>query len=67
MLRERKRQSDYGEYVATILWSIGRLLGGEEYPMPSYSDFVHPAQKDTRTACQIIGGLIEKLNAGGGG
>ena len=65
MMRERKRRMDYEEYTATILWSIGRVLGGEQYPMPSYHDFTHPEQVDTRAGKEIIDGLISKLRAGG--
>ena len=62
MLRERKRQADNTEYIATILWSIGRSIGGKDYPFPTYSEFMRPTPSDSRTTEQIIGGLLDKLD-----
>ena len=60
MRYEAERQRDT-EYMATILWTIGRMLGGEEYPMLSYGDMVHPQPKDTRNAEEIVGGILSRL------
>lgn len=64
MLRaENERRTDV-EYIATVLWSIGRIVGGAEYPMPSYDDFKHPKPQDNRTKEQIVENLITKLKGG---
>lgn len=65
MLRWHETRRHDVEYMATILWSIGRLIGGSEYPMPSYDDFIHPKPVDSRNTGQIITGLIERLQQGG--
>jgi len=65
MMYERRRIQSYEEYTATILWSIGRMIGGKEYPMPSYNDFLHPKPVDNRTTDDIVNGLINKLQQGG--
>ena len=65
-MRASFEQSRDTEYIATILWSIGRLLGGDDYPMPSYDDFRHPKPVDIRTKEQIVDNLINKLLQGGG-
>ena len=64
MLRYEAEQSRDVEYIATILWSIGRLVGGAEYPMPSYEDVKKPKQSDTRTKQEIVDNLIMKLKGG---
>lgn len=61
---EQDKQRDT-EYIATVLWSIGKLLGGNDYPMPEYSEFVNPKPADNRTTEQITAGLIEKLQGKG--
>lgn len=50
--------------MASILWSIGRIIGGEEYPFPEYTEYMNPELKDDRTADDIISGIVDKLNAG---
>ena len=55
------------EYIATVLWSIGRMLGREEYTIPAYHDYKHPVPQDNRSAQAIMNGLQEKLRKGGAG
>ena len=59
-----ERQQRDTEYIATILWSIGRIVGGETYPMPTYGDFIRPKPNDNRNTEQIVSGLIDKLGKG---
>ena len=66
MLQEEEHQEAWKEYTATILWSIGKMIGRDEYPMPSYEEFMHPTATDTRTGQDIIGGLVDKLLDKGG-
>lgn len=64
MLRyEQEREKDT-EYIATILWSIGRLVGGNDYPMPSYEEVKRPKKNDIRTKKEIVSDLITKLKGG---
>ena len=60
-MREESRNDIKTEYFATVLWSIGRLVGGEEYPIPTWDEMLHPKPKDTRSTAAIVGGLIQKL------
>lgn len=60
--QERRRDT---EYMATILWSIGRILGSEDYPLPNYHDFINPKMEDRRDGQTIVNSLIEKLREGG--
>lgn len=64
MFTEQLSQDRWREYCATVMWSIGRLLGGEEYPIPAYSEYLNPKVQDNRTGAQIISGLREKLKQG---
>ena len=64
MLRYEAEKARDTEYIATILWSIGRLVGGTEYPMPGYEEFVRPKPQDVRTKKEIVNNLIEKLRKG---
>lgn len=64
MLRYEMDHSRDTEYIATILWSIGRLVGGNDYPMPSYEDVKHPKPSDNRTKDEIVNNLITKLKGG---
>lgn len=66
MLRYEMDQSRDTEYIATILWSIGRLIGGQDYPMPSYEDYMHQKPADNRTKQEIVDSLINKLLPEGG-
>lgn len=66
MLRERANQQKREEYLATILWSIGRMVGGDNYPFPVYSEYMNPTPADVRTGEEIKNSLIEKLKEGGG-
>lgn len=65
MLRYEYEQTMWQEYTATVLWSLGKMLAREDYPLPSYDDFMHPKPKDRRTTEQIVSGLTAKLLAGG--
>lgn len=60
---EQKRRDT--EYIATILWSIGRMIGGDNYPMPTYDEYNNPQPVDIRTSEQIVNGLVQKLQEGG--
>lgn len=51
--------------MATVMWSIGRIMGGEEYSIPTYDEILHPKPQDNRKSEAIIGGLIAKLKEGG--
>lgn len=64
MLHAQDVQSLQTEYIATVLWSIGRLIGGEDYPLPTYDDTMHPKPQDKRTTEAIVGGLVQKLQKG---
>ena len=64
MLRYEMERTRDTEYIATILWSIGRLVGGNDYPMPSYEDVKHPKPNDIRTKKEIVNSLIDKLKGG---
>ena len=64
VMESERRQMDT-EYIATILWSIGRMVGGDNYPMPTYDEYNHPQPVDVRGTEQIVGGLISKLTGGG--
>ena len=66
MLNYQQRQYRWQEYCATILWSIGKMLS-KDYPFPAYGDFINPRPADNRSAQEIVGGLIVKLSAEGGG
>lgn len=66
MLKEEQHQEAWQEYTATMLWSIGKMFGKDEFPMPSYEEFLHPTVKDTRTGQDIVGGLVNKLQGKGG-
>ena len=59
MYEERKRQDT--EYIATVLWSIGRSMVGAEYPIPAYSEYIDPKPQDTRSKETIVNSLISKL------
>lgn len=48
-------------YLATTLWSIGKMFGGESYPIPEYTEYIGIKNPDTRTAQDIVNGLIKKL------
>ena len=61
MLKEETNQAMWQEYVATVLYSIGRMIGGESYPIMTYNELMHPQPKDERTGGEIISGLIDKL------
>ena len=50
--------------MATVIYSVGAIVSGalgNEYPIPPYSQLVHPEQKDTRTAQDIVQSIINKL------
>lgn len=64
MMTYEDRKTATNEYMATVLWSIGRMLGGDGYSLPTYDQFLHPKQEDNRTKDQIVNGLIEKLRKG---
>lgn len=59
---EQKRTVDY---IASILWSIGRMVGGESYPFPDYSTYLStkPQEEQNQSADEIINGLIDQLTA----
>ncbi len=63
MIDDDRRKADT-EYMATALWSIGRMLGGDQYNLPLYDDFIHPRPTDDRTSHDIVNGLIDKLGKG---
>lgn len=67
MLLDMEYQRRDVEYIATTLWAIGRTVGGENFSIPAYSEFIHPTPKDARSKDQIIGNLIDKLTKGGDG
>lgn len=61
-LRESSEREKWEKYVASILWSIGKMLGGENYPFPVYTDYINGVVQDTRSSQDIVSGLIEKLS-----
>lgn len=65
MLQYSAKRDLWREYIATVAHSLGSIICGalgNEYPLPSYSELMHPEQKDTRTSQDIINGLIDKLS-----
>ena len=65
MLQAEEDENKHKEYIATVLWSIGRIVGGENYPIPSYSDYIDPKPVDNRSSQEIRNGLIAKLEGKG--
>jgi len=61
VLREERERQKRQDYIATVLWSIGRLVGGDGYPMPEFSEYMEQRKKDIRSAETIVTGLIERL------
>lgn len=63
LISEQGRLELWREYTATVLYSIGRGLIGEDYPLPAYSDIAHPdmVQNDTQTGADIIERLKKRL------
>lgn len=66
MLQDEETETKRKEYVATVLWSIGRIAGGENYPIPEYSEFMHPKPVDRRSEKEIRQSLINRLTGKGG-
>lgn len=62
-LRESAEEKKRDYYIASVLWSIGKMLGGDNYPFPDYTEYLNPSQKDYRTADDIVSGLIDRLTA----
>lgn len=65
MLQAEEEENKHKEYIATVLWSIGRIVGGENYPIPNYSDYIDPKPIDNRSSEEIRNGLIDKLERKG--
>ena len=65
MIRFDNEQRLDTEYVATVLWSIGKMLNPDQYTIPSYAELRHPKPKDNRDSATILVGLKEKLMKGG--
>lgn len=65
MMKEKEEEEKWREYCATAIWSVGRLLGGEGYPIPAYSDFIDPKPQDMRSSEAIVTNLVDKLMKGG--
>lgn len=63
MTYEDRKKADT-EYLATVLWSIGRMLGGSNYEIPLYDDFIHPKPQDDSSAHDIVERLRNKLLKG---
>jgi len=60
-LKDEEEQRKKENYFASILWSIGKMIGGENYPFPVYDDYMHGIKQDNRSSEDIISGLIDKL------
>lgn len=65
MIRFDNEQRLDTEYIATVLWSIGKMLNTDKYTIPSYVELRHPKPKDNRDSETILAGLKEKLMKGG--
>lgn len=65
MIRFDNEQRLDTEYIATVLWSIGKMLNPDQYTIPSYVELRHPKPKDNRDSAMILAGLKEKLMKGG--
>lgn len=61
MLEHNDKQAFWREYMATVAWSVGRVLGGDSYAIPAYGDIMNPQSADTRNQDQIVNDLIQKL------
>ena len=61
VLKADNEQRMWQEYVATVLYSVGRMIGGDNYPIMTFAELMHPQPKDERTGGEIISGLIDKL------
>lgn len=50
--------------TATVLWCIGKSLGGDNWRLPSFIETAYPnkIQKDVRTGTEIINDLKERLS-----
>lgn len=69
MLECQSREWMWREYMATATYAVGAVISrtlGNEYPIPTWSEIVRPKPKDKRTTEDIVSGLIEKLQKGGG-
>ena len=51
--------------MATVLWSIGKMLGGKDFAMPLYSDIRNRGNADTRDAKTIVNDILGKLTGEG--
>ena len=65
-LNEQARREVWQEYMAAIAHSLGTIVskfGGADYPMPTFTELMHPesAQEDDRSGTEIIGDLIKSL------
>lgn len=61
MLKYQQQEAKWKEYCATVLWSVGKMLCSEEYPIPAYSDYINPKPVDKRTSKDIVNSLIDRL------
>lgn len=61
---DNERRAD-AEYFHTVLWSIAKMLGGDNYTLPSYDEYKHPAKPDNRSADDIMSKIKNKLAEGG--
>lgn len=64
VMNESARDDLWREYMATVAYSIGRIEGGEKYPIPPYSDLTSDKPQDERTGEEILDGLIDRLKGG---
>ena len=56
-------------YLAGVMWSLGKMLGGDNYPIPPYTEVFHKDEHvkkaDKRGTTQIVNDLVSKLKGGG--
>ena len=65
-LRAEERTNMWQEYMASIVYAIGKLQS-EKWPFPTYTSLVHPELKpkpDSRTGQDILNRLKERLESG---
>lgn len=55
-----REQENWRQYMATVNWSIGRLVYRGEY-IPMYTQMLENSKPDDRTANEVIDDLAEKF------
>lgn len=71
MLKAQDVQEAKTAYLAGVMWSLGKMLGGDNYPIPPYTEVFHKEEhmkkNDRRGTKQIVNDLVNRLKGGGAG